>query len=133
MTTSAALIKSFVERVERIEQDIKDLNDDKRDIYADAKSQGFDLPALKAVIARRRKDPDKLTEFEALVETYEAALGTPVATRVHAQETAAVHSVTVSSKGDCRLSSDAAELVTVTPTEDPLAIPAFLKRERASA
>lgn len=84
--TAPAQLRAFVERIERIEEEIKASNDDKRDIYAEAKGQGFDVKALKAVIARRRKDPSELTEFEALVETYEAALGTDNATRVRAQE-----------------------------------------------
>jgi uncharacterized protein (UPF0335 family) len=104
--TAAGEIRSFVERIERIEGEIKEFNDDKRDVYAEAKSSGFDIPALKVVIARRRKDPSKLTEHESLVETYEAALGTPVATRVHAQELAA-------------------------QAGDDLAIPAFLDRRQA--
>lgn len=74
-------LRNFVERIERLESEIKDLNDDKRDIYAESKSAGFDVKALKAVIARRRKDPAEVTEHDALVETYLAALesGTPVA------------------------------------------------------
>lgn len=84
-------LRSFVERIERIEEEIKASNDDKRDIYAEAKSNGFDVKALKAVIARRRKEPGELSEFEALVETYEAALGTRVATRAHAQEREPAH------------------------------------------
>lgn len=85
MTQSHDQLKAFVERVERIEEEIKAGNDDKRDIYAEAKSAGFDVKALKTVIARRRKDPSELTEHEALVETYEAALGTGSATRAPAR------------------------------------------------
>ena len=79
-------LKALVERIERIEEEIKDLNDGKRDIYAEAKSNGFDVLALKTVIARRRKDPDKLQEHDALVELYLSTLsgvGTVPATRVH--------------------------------------------------
>lgn len=86
MKAAPEQLRSFVERIEHIEQEIKASNDDKRDIYAEAKGQGFDVKALKAVIARRRKDPNDLTEFEALVETYEAALGTGNATRARAQD-----------------------------------------------
>jgi uncharacterized protein (UPF0335 family) len=78
-------IKSYVERVERVNEEIKGLNDDKRDIFAEAKNNGFDVKALKIVIQRRAKDPDELSELQAVVETYEAALGTSVATRAHAQ------------------------------------------------
>jgi uncharacterized protein (UPF0335 family) len=46
-------LKAFVERVERISEEIKALNDDKRDIYAEAKANGFDVKALKEVIKLR--------------------------------------------------------------------------------
>ena len=86
MTTAAAQIRSFVERVERLETEIEELNSDKCDVYAEAKGQGYSVPALKAVVARRRKDPTELAELDSLVATYMAALdsGTPNATRVHA-------------------------------------------------
>lgn len=88
--TSHDQIKSFVERVERLNEEIKAINSDKRDIFAEAKSHGFDVKALKIVIQRRAKDPDELSELQAVVDTYEAALGTGNAiARVHAQDEAA--------------------------------------------
>jgi uncharacterized protein (UPF0335 family) len=87
-------LRSIVERIERVEEEIKALNDDKRDIYAEAKSNGFDVKALKAVVARRRKDPNEVEEFDAVVETYLAELkrGTVPAinmnARVHVHEAA---------------------------------------------
>ncbi len=74
-----AQLRAFVQRIERVEEEIKALNDDKRDLYAEAKGNGYDLPALKAVIARRRKDPNELKEREAIIEVYLAALGTDLA------------------------------------------------------
>lgn len=81
-------LKSIVERIERLEEEIKDLNSDKRDIYAEAKSNGFDVKVLKAVIAYRRKDSSEAHEFDAIFETYLAELqrGTSVATRVRAHD-----------------------------------------------
>lgn len=81
-------LQSIVERIERVEEEIKSFNDDKRDIYAEAKANGFDVKALKAVIAYRRKDPSERQEHDAIVETYLAELerGTVVATRVRAHE-----------------------------------------------
>lgn len=81
-------LRSLVERVERIEEEIKELNSDKRDIYAEAKSLGFDVKVLKAVIAYRRKDSNEAQEFDAIFETYLAELqrGTPVATRAHSHD-----------------------------------------------
>jgi uncharacterized protein (UPF0335 family) len=49
--------------------------EDRKEIYLEAKSQGFDCKALRAVIARRRADAKKLAEHEIIVETYTNALG----------------------------------------------------------
>lgn len=86
--TAPKELRSLVDRIERLDEEIKGLNDDKRDLYAEAKSGGFDVKALKAVIAYRRKDPAEAEELNAVVETYLAALGagTPIATRVHAHD-----------------------------------------------
>jgi uncharacterized protein (UPF0335 family) len=81
MSTAPDVLKTFVDRIERLNEEIKGLNGDKSDLYAEAKSAGFDAKALKIVIGRRAKDSDALLELDAIVETYEAALGTPVATR----------------------------------------------------
>lgn len=77
MSTALAkeLIKAFVERIERINEEIKASNDDKRDIFAEAKGSGFDVAALKEVVKRRSKDPDLLQEFETIVDLYWNALG----------------------------------------------------------
>lgn len=68
-------LKSFVERVERVEEEIKALNDDKRDIYAEAKGNGYDVTALKQVVRIRAQDVDVRREREAILETYLQALG----------------------------------------------------------
>lgn len=65
----------FVERIERIEEDIHSLKDDEKEIYSEAKSAGFDVKALRQIIKIRKTDPDKLEQEEAVVETYRAALG----------------------------------------------------------
>jgi uncharacterized protein (UPF0335 family) len=80
-----AMLKTFVERIERLHEERKALADDVRDIYAEAKANGFDVKALKIVIQRRAKDPDELSELQSIVETYENALGTPSATRAGAR------------------------------------------------
>ena len=72
---SNAQLKAIVERIESVETDIKGRMDDRKEIYLEAKSNGYDVPALKAIIARRRKDQKKLADLEAMVDTYEAALG----------------------------------------------------------
>jgi uncharacterized protein (UPF0335 family) len=65
----------FVERIERIENDIASLKDDEKQIYSEAKSSGYDVKALKQIIKIRKADPDKLEQEEAIVENYKTALG----------------------------------------------------------
>lgn len=74
-------IRAFVERVERIEAEVKDLNKGKAEVFAEAKGNGFDVKALKIVIGKRRQDHAERMELEAIVELYEAALGVGTAPR----------------------------------------------------
>ena len=87
MNDSEKQIISIVDRIENIEGEIKDRNDDKKEIYAEAKANGFDVKALKTVISRRR-NPTATDEQDAIVQLYESALGTGIATHVQAQEAA---------------------------------------------
>lgn len=73
--TAKAQLKSFAERIERLEEEKKCLADDIKDVYAEAKSNGFDVKALRAVIRLRKVDKDKQDEFEAILDTYKQALG----------------------------------------------------------
>ncbi len=68
-------LKALVERIEHVETEIKELGEGRKEIYLEAKSNGYDVPALKAIVARRRKDQEKLAAHELLVDTYEANLG----------------------------------------------------------
>lgn len=68
-------LRSLVERIERIEAEIAEMNSDKRDIYAEAKGNGFDTRVLKKIIADRRKDEAERQEFEAVYDLYAQALG----------------------------------------------------------
>lgn len=83
-------LRSVVDRVERLEEEIAGLNADKADIYAEAKGFGLDVKPLKALIAKRRKmarDPNAFTEGETVLEMYEAALdGTFAPSRARARE-----------------------------------------------
>jgi uncharacterized protein (UPF0335 family) len=72
---SNAQLKSIVERIERLETEIKGLQSDRGDIYKEAGSNGFDVPALKAIVRARREDPEKRQAREAQVEIYRSALG----------------------------------------------------------
>jgi uncharacterized protein (UPF0335 family) len=68
-------LKAFVERVERLEEEKKAIADDIKDVYGEAKSSGFDTKAIRAIIRRRKADPDKQAELDALIDVYMHALG----------------------------------------------------------
>ena len=68
-------LKAFVERVERLEEEKKTIADDIRDVYAEAKANGFDTKALRTIVRLRKQDVDERKEQEAILETYLQALG----------------------------------------------------------
>jgi uncharacterized protein (UPF0335 family) len=68
-------LKAIVERIERLEEEKKATADDIRDVYAEAKGNGFDAKALRAVIRLRKLDSDTRREQEQVLETYMLALG----------------------------------------------------------
>ncbi|UUV43234.1 DsbA-like protein [Rhodobacter phage RcCWillis] len=71
---AAAELKQFVERVEQLEVEEKDIRDQKKEVYAEAKGRGYNIKVLRQAIARRKKDRDALAEEEATLEMYEEAL-----------------------------------------------------------
>jgi uncharacterized protein (UPF0335 family) len=74
-SNSNGMLKSLVERVERLEEEKKAIAGDIKEVYAEAKANGYDVKILRKVIAIRKKDAAQRAEEEALVETYMAALG----------------------------------------------------------
>jgi uncharacterized protein (UPF0335 family) len=68
-------LKSFVERIEKLEEDKKAIADDIKDVYAEAKGTGFDTKALKKIIALRKQDVEERQELEAILDLYMQALG----------------------------------------------------------
>lgn len=72
---SRDMLKSIIERVERLEDEKKQLSDDIKDVYAEAKGNGFDVKALRVIVRRRKQAADELAAHEAVVETYMHALG----------------------------------------------------------
>jgi uncharacterized protein (UPF0335 family) len=73
--SGAAHLRSMVERIERLDEEIKSLKQDQKDIYAEAKSAGYDTPAMRALIRMRAEDQTKRETREMLVATYAKALG----------------------------------------------------------
>lgn len=68
-------MKSLVERIERLEEERAALTADIREIYAEAKSMGFDVKALRSVVRLRKQDDTERREQEAVLEVYLHALG----------------------------------------------------------
>lgn len=68
-------LRQFIERIERLEQEKKDIADQIKEVFAESKSRGFDAKALKSIISLRKKDKDQLAEEEAVLELYKEALG----------------------------------------------------------
>jgi uncharacterized protein (UPF0335 family) len=68
-------LKAIVERVERLEEEKKAISDDIRDVYSEAKGNGFDVKSLRVVVRLRKEDVNERKEHEAILETYLHALG----------------------------------------------------------
>lgn len=68
-------LKSIIERIERLEEEKKTTSDDIRDVYSEAKGNGFDVKALRAIVRLRKQDPNERQEAETILETYMQALG----------------------------------------------------------
>jgi uncharacterized protein (UPF0335 family) len=68
-------LKAIVERIEHLGEEKKAISDDIRDVYAEAKGNGYDVTALRTVIRLRKQDKDQRAEQEAVLETYLHALG----------------------------------------------------------
>ena len=68
-------LKAFVERIERLEEEKKTISDDIRDVYGEAKVNGYDVKALRTVVRLRKQDVNERKEQEAILETYLHALG----------------------------------------------------------
>ena len=69
-------LRSIVERIEQLEEEIRSLNDDKKDVYAEAKSAGFDVKIVREVVRLRREDPKDRDERGSLLDAYLLAIET---------------------------------------------------------
>ncbi len=69
-------IRSFVERIEQIDSELKDLNEAKKEIFDEAKGEGYDVKILKEVIRLRKQDQKERDEHESLLDTYLHAIAT---------------------------------------------------------
>lgn len=75
VTVAAGQLKSIVERIERLEEERKEIADQVKEVYAEAKANGFDTKTLRKVVSLRKKDAEERQEEEAMLDLYLHALG----------------------------------------------------------
>lgn len=72
---AADQLRLLIERIERLEEEKKGINDDIKDVYLEAKSTGFDVKTVRSIVRLRKLEKHAREEAEQLLETYKAALG----------------------------------------------------------
>lgn len=68
-------LRQFIERAEQLEREKKDIAEQEKDLFAEAKGRGYDAKVMRKVIALRKRKPDDIAEEEAVLDMYKAALG----------------------------------------------------------
>ena len=68
-------LRAFIERIERLEEEKKNLTQDMSEVYSEAKSNGYDIKIMKKIVALRKKDTNERLEEGILIDTYLVALG----------------------------------------------------------
>ena len=77
ITIPGGRIRSFVERIENIEAELAELNEGKKEVFSEAKSEGFDVKILKEIIKLRKQDQDERDERDTLLDLYMRAMEAP--------------------------------------------------------
>lgn len=72
---AADQLRLLIERIERLEEEKKGIADDIKDVYGEAKSTGFDVKTIRAIVRLRKMEKHHREEAEAILETYKTALG----------------------------------------------------------
>jgi len=72
---SADQLRLFIERIERLEEEKKGIADDVKDVYAEAKANGYDTKTMRSIVRLRRMEKNARDEMDALLDTYRNALG----------------------------------------------------------
>ena len=68
-------LRQFVERIEQLDAEKRDIAEQRKEVMAEAKGRGYDTAVIRALVTLRRKKPDEVAEFEAVLELYRQALG----------------------------------------------------------
>lgn len=74
-TVAANHLRSFVERIERLEEDKRAIQTDLKEVYSEAKGAGYDTKVLRKIVSERRQDAETVAEFESILDLYRHALG----------------------------------------------------------
>ncbi len=74
-TVAREQLRAFIERIERLEEEKKSIADDVRDVYAEAKGNGYDVKVMREVIKLRKQEAHERQEHEAVLDLYKHALG----------------------------------------------------------
>jgi uncharacterized protein (UPF0335 family) len=74
VTIPGGKIRAFVERIENIESEIQELNEQKKEVFAEAKGDGFDVKILKEIVKLRRQDAEERDERESMLDLYMRAM-----------------------------------------------------------
>ena len=74
VTIPGGKIRAFVERVENLDTEISELNEQKKEVFAEAKGEGFDVKILKEIIKLRKQDADERDEHESMLDLYMRAM-----------------------------------------------------------
>ncbi|WP_194096184.1 DUF2312 domain-containing protein [Marivivens aquimaris] len=72
---AAQELRSFIERIERLEQEKKDIADQIKEVMAEAKGRGYDTKVMRKIVSLRKRDQDDIAEEEAILDLYKSALG----------------------------------------------------------
>ena len=68
-------LRAFIERFERLDAEKKDISDQQKEVMSEAKSRGYDTKVLRKIVGLRKREPQEISEEEAVLELYKEALG----------------------------------------------------------
>ena len=68
-------LRAFIERFERLDAEKKDISDQQREVMSEAKGRGYDTKVLRKIVGLRKREPQEISEEEAVLELYKEALG----------------------------------------------------------
>ena len=74
ITIPGGRIRSFVERIENLDSELQELNEQKKEVFSEAKGEGFDVKILKEIVKLRKQDKDERDEHESLLDLYLRAM-----------------------------------------------------------